>query len=225
MIVREWEDKPHFRGLRNYLTDELKKMGITDENVLEVINSLPRHFFINVSYIDYAYENRPLPIPKDQTISQPYTVAFQTQLLMPLKSTKVLEIGTGSGYQAAVLALLGAEVHTIERHKELYKETTELLNHKNFIEFFGGKLNIHTYYGDGYKGLPGQAPFDRIIITAAIQEIPGTLFDQLAENGMLVAPIGNRESQVMTRFKKQNGKIEKETFGNFIFVPMLKGTE
>ena len=224
MIIREWEDKPHYRGAREQLVKEIENQGIKDKNVLEAIKTLPRHFFVNISYADRAYENRPLPIDKDQTISQPYTVAFQTELLMPVKGKKVLEIGTGSGYQAAVLAFLGAEVHTIERHKELYEETSELLKHEKLLKYFPEHPKIYCYYGDGYKGIPDEAPFDRIIITAAIKEIPQTLFDQLGENGLLVAPVGDNY-QIMTKFTKKNGKIKEETFGTFLFVPMIKGTE
>ena len=224
MIIREWEDKPHYKGAREHLAKEIENQGIKDKNVLEAIKMLPRHFFVNISYADRAYENRPLPIDKNQTISQPYTVAFQTELLMPVKGKKVLEIGTGSGYQAAILAYLGAETHTIERHKELYIETTELLKHEKLLKYFSEYPKIYCHYGDGYKGLPDEAPFDRIIITAAIKKIPQTLFDQLADNGYLVAPIGS-DFQIMTRFTKQNGKIKEEHFGTFLFVPMLKGIE
>lgn len=222
MIIREWEDKPHYRGAREHLAKEIENQGIKNQNVLEAIKTLPRHFFVNISYADRAYENRPLPINKEQTISQPYTVAFQTELLMPVKGKKVLEIGTGSGYQAAVLTFLGAEVHTIERHKELYIETSELLKHGTLLRFFPSHPKIYCYYGDGYKGLPDKAPFDRIIITAAIKKIPQTLFDQLSKNGILVAPIGDTH-QIMTLYIKQGNEIQKETFGTFLFVPMVKG--
>jgi protein-L-isoaspartate(D-aspartate) O-methyltransferase len=224
MIIREWEDKPHYKGAREQLSKEIEDLGITNQNVLEAIKTLPRHFFVNISYVDRSYDNRPLPIKKEQTISQPYTVAFQTELLMPVKGEKIMEIGTGSGYQAAILAFLGAEVHTIERHKELFEEASELLKHEKLLQYFHHTPHIYCYYGDGYEGLPEKAPFDRIIITAAIKEIPQTLFNQLKEDGILVAPVGD-DYQEMTRFTKKKNNLQKETFGKFSFVPMLKGKE
>ncbi len=225
MIVRELDDYPHFYGARLHLAAELEQQGINDKNVLEAIKNVPRHFFVPVSYLKHSYKNRPLPIDAEQTISQPYTVAFQTQLLKVRQGDKILEIGTGSGYQAAILAYLGAEVYTIERQKSLYTKTSELLAHEKFKAFFDKPLNIKTFFGDGYLGLPGYAPFDKIIITAAINKIPDTLIEQLNEGGYIVAPVGPQDnSQKMTRFTKKGNTLHKEEFGYFVFVPMLKGT-
>ena len=225
MIVRELDDYPQFAGARLFLAEELSQQGIKDKNVLEAIKNVPRHFFVEVSYINHAYKNRPLPINADQTISQPYTVAFQSQLLEIKPGNKVLEIGTGSGYQAAILAYMGAHVYTIERQKELYDITSELFSHEKVINFFNKKLYIKTFFGDGYNGIPEEAPFDKIIITAAINKVPQTLFDQLKENGYLVAPVGQYgKTQIMTRYIKYGNTIKKEEYGKFSFVPMLKGT-
>ncbi len=225
MIVRELDDYPHFYGARLYLAEELAQQGITDKNVLEAIKNVPRHFFVPVSYLKHSYKNRPLPIDAEQTISQPYTVAFQTQLLAVRQGDKILEIGTGSGYQAAILAYMGAEVYTIERHKSLYSQTSELLANEKFKAFFDKPLDIRTFFGDGYLGLSDYAPFDKIIITAAIQTIPDTLINQLKEGGYLVAPVGPADqSQKMTRYTKKGNTLHQEEFGYFVFVPMLKGT-
>ncbi len=225
-MIRELEDKPYLQGARNRLVEQLKKEGITDKNVLGTIQNVPRHFFIDISYLSHAYKNRPLPIDCDQTISQPYTVAFQTQLLNITSGLKVLEIGTGSGYQATILGYMGAIVYTIERQQSLHEQTKALFEAPEFTQYFGNQLKIKLLFGDGYKGLPEQAPFDRILITAAIPEIPQTLFNQLSDkNGILVAPEGKGNSQIMKRYTKNNSDIQIETFGMFSFVPMLPGTE
>jgi len=224
MIGRELNDLTHFQGARKLLVEELKSQGITDKKVLEAIENVPRHFFVSISYLNHAYKNRPLPIKAEQTISQPYTVAFQTQLLNVKEGDKILEIGTGSGYQATILAYLGAEVYTIERQKKLFEETNELLNSKNFKSFFKKTLKIKTFFGDGHIGLPKYSPFDKIIITAATKEIPNELILQLNEGGIIVAPVGKTNSyQVMTKIIKLKKSIQKEEHGTFVFVPMIKG--
>ena len=219
MVINDLpEDSFVTRGKRLQLVQTLKEQGITDKAVLDAIGTVPRHYFINPMYVDHAYDNKPLPIEKNQTISQPYTVAFQTQLLEIKKGEKVLEIGTGSGYQAAVLLHLGAKVYSIERHSELFNRTKQLFSRLG--------LKAHLYYGDGYKGLPVYAPFDKILITAAAPEVPEELLKQLATGGILVVPINKGDSQVMTTFKKMDAKnFEVKRHGRFSFVPMLKGKE
>lgn len=200
------------------LVEGLRKKGIVDERILDAILEIPRHEFVTSNLADLAYEDKPLPIDKDQTISQPYTVAFQTQLLEVKVRDKVLEIGTGSGYQAAVLCEIGAQVYSIERHQQLHIKAKHLLN----------KLGYHPIlvYGDGYEGLPEYAPFDKILITAAIDEIPEKLLKQLKIGGLIVAPVGNREGQVMTVVRRTDvDKYKKTEHGLFIFVPMLEGVE
>ena len=209
---------------RKELVELLRKKGIKDENVLSAIGKVPRHKFIpDTALHKYAYENRAFPIGCGQTISQPYTVAFQSQILEVKKGEKILEIGTGSGYQAAVLAELGAKVYSIERQKKLYDKTAPLLKKLAY--------KMHLYYGDGFLGKKIFAPFDKIIITAAAPEIPQELLNQLKIGGFLVIPLNNNEgSQDMLRIIKRendNGEIiyEKQTFEKFAFVPMLKGQE
>jgi protein-L-isoaspartate(D-aspartate) O-methyltransferase len=206
------------KGRRRILTENLRQKGITDENVLNAINTVPRHLFVLNGLEDHAYEDKALSIDAGQTISQPYTVAFQTQLLKPQKTDKVLEIGTGSGYQAAVLSQIVSQVFTVERIENLYLKAKKLLNSLNY-------KNIHLYYADGYKGLENFAPFDKIIITASIDKVPDVLLKQLKIGGSLVAPIGNTNSaQTMTKIDRiDNEKFEQQTFGFFSFVPMLKG--
>ncbi len=201
--------------MRKKLVDEIRKKGILDENLLSAINAIPRHLFLDSGFLEYAYEDKPFPIGSGQTISQPYTVAFQTQLLEVKPGDKILEIGTGSGYQACVLAELGAKVFSIERQKKLFERTKQLLT------LFPYKINLS--YGDGYKGLPEEAPFDGILITAAAPEIPNPLLQQLKIGGYLVIPVGKGDVQTMLRITKlMNGKLKKETFGKFRFVPLLK---
>lgn len=213
------QDTFRHQGLRKRLVQELKELGIKDTNVLNAIAKVPRHFYIETIFGDDAYENKPFPIGRGQTISNPYTVAYQTELLALHDGDKVLEIGTGSGYQSAVLAELNVHVYTIERHQPLSNKA------KKVLDSFGYK-NVFTFYGDGFKGLPEYAPFDKILITAAAPEIPKELLKQLKVNGMIVIPFGNGETQQMIRIKRlENNEFEKETFSDFTFVPMLKGVE
>jgi protein-L-isoaspartate(D-aspartate) O-methyltransferase len=209
------KDTAKHQGLRNQLIAVLKNKGITDTAVLEAIQKIPRHLFLNSSFEDYAYQDKAFPIGAGQTISQPYTVAFQSQLLEVQKDHKVLEIGTGSGYQTAVLCTIGAKVYTIERQNELFKTTSLLLP----------KLGIrpkHISFGDGYKGLPNYAPFDRIIVTAGAPFIPKPLMAQLKIGGRLVIPLGE-EHQIMTLLiRKNETQFEKHEFGEFRFVPLLE---
>jgi protein-L-isoaspartate(D-aspartate) O-methyltransferase len=211
------DDDYRHKGLRKQLVTTLREKGIHDEQVLAAIGAIPRHFFLDPAFERVAYEDRAFPIVAQQTISQPYTVAYQSQLLEIKKFDKVLEIGTGSAYQACVLAEMGAMVYTIERQKALY----------DFVErfFFLKKYpNIKRFYGDGYEGLPSYAPFDKVIITAAAPFIPPKLVEQLKPGGIMVAPIGNEEGQKMMRITKDNkGNVQEEELGDFSFVPMLAG--
>jgi len=205
--------------LRERLVSEVRAKGITDEGVLSALNAVPRHFFINARHQDIAYSDRPVPIGQGQTISQPYTVAYQTQLLEVEHTDKILEIGTGSAYQACVLAQIGGEIFTIERQKKLfdkYKKSTYLRSLKN----------IHFFYGDGHEGLPAFAPYNKILVTAAAAEIPPALIEQLAIHGHLVLPFGSvHQPQMMMRITtSDNSTLIKETFSRFSFVPMLQGT-
>ena len=215
--MMKFEDTYRHKGLRKQLTDSLRDKGITDENVLEAINNIPRHFFLDSAFDKIAYEDRAFPIEEGQTISQPYTVAYQTQLLSIKKNDKVLEIGTGSVYQASVLAEMGAWVYTIERQKKIFE-----IN-KNF--YFKKKYpNIKFFYGDGFEGLPTYAPFHKIIITAAAPFIPTKLVEQLKVGGIMVIPVDEGDAQRMLRLtKQQDGTIVEEAFEQFSFVPMLKG--
>ena len=211
------KDTAKHQGLRNQLVTLLKEKGITDKGVLEAIKMIPRHLFLNSSFSDYAYQDKAFPIGAGQTISQPYTVAFQSQLLEVKKDQKILEIGTGSGYQTAVLCLMGAKVYSVERQNELFKQTSALLP----------KLGIgirpkHLSFGDGYKGLPNHAPFDSIIVTAGAPIIPQALMAQLKIGGRLVIPLGE-ENQIMTLLiRKNETQFEKHEFGDFKFVPLLE---
>lgn len=209
------KDTAKHQGLRNQLITVLQAKGITNKNVLEAIKKIPRHLFLNSSFEDYAYQDKAFPIGAGQTISQPYTVAFQTQLLEVQKDHKVLEIGTGSGYQTAVLCTMGAKVYSVERQNELFKTTSLLLP----------KLGIrpkHLSFGDGYKGLPNYAPFDSIIVTAGAPIIPKPLMAQLKVGGRLVIPLGE-EHQIMTMLiRKNETQFEKHEFGEFRFVPLLE---
>lgn len=215
--MRPTEDTYRHKGLRRKLTDGIRNKGITDDRLLEAINRIPRHFFLDSAFDDVAYEDRAFPIGEGQTISQPYTVAYQTVLLQIRSFEKVLEIGTGSAYQACVLAELGAQVYTIERQKKLFELNKAFLHLKKYP-------NIKFFYGDGYEGLPTYAPFDKILITAAAPEIPPKLMDQLKPGGMMVLPLGVGEVQQMKRVTKlDRGKIKEEVFDNFSFVPMVEG--
>ncbi|RRJ90220.1 protein-L-isoaspartate(D-aspartate) O-methyltransferase [Flavobacterium macacae] len=209
------KDTGKHQGLRNQLVTVLEQKGITDKNVLEAIRKIPRHLFLNSSFEDYAYQDKAFPIGAGQTISQPYTVAFQSQLLEVEKEHKILEIGTGSGYQTAVLCTMGAKVYSVERQNELFKTTSLLLP----------KLGIRPKlltFGDGYKGLPNYAPFDSIIVTAGAPIIPKPLMAQLKIGGRLVIPLGE-EHQIMTMLiRKNETQFEKHEFGEFRFVPLLE---
>ena len=209
------KDTSKHQGLRNQLANVLKKKGIINENVLNAVKKIPRHLFIDSSFADHAYQDKAFPIAAEQTISQPYTVAFQSQILAVSPGNSVLEIGTGSGYQTAVLLELGAEVYTIERQHELFKKTSLFLpklgyNPKKFI------------FGDGYKGLKEKAPFDKIIVTAGAPFVPKPLLAQLKVGGMLLIPIGDKK-QIMTLFhRKSPQEFVKQELGDFAFVPMLQ---
>jgi protein-L-isoaspartate(D-aspartate) O-methyltransferase len=203
------------KGLRQKLVDVLISKGITNKDVLNAISKVPRHLFMDSSFLDHAYQDKAFPIAANQTISQPYTVAFQTELLEVNENDKVLEIGTGSGYQTAVLCLLGAEVYSIERQLELFKKSSLFLPKIGFVV-------KRLVFGDGYKGLKQDAPFDRILVTAGAPKVPKDLLSQLVIGGRLVIPIGDEE-QIMTLFIRTGPKtFEKYEHGKFKFVPMLE---
>jgi protein-L-isoaspartate(D-aspartate) O-methyltransferase len=205
------------KGKRKLLVEELKRKGISDEEVLRAINTVPRHDFMDPAFLNHAYIDKAFPISSGQTISQPYTVAVQTELLHVKKRDKILEIGTGSGYQCAILAEMGAKVYTIERYRELYLRAQRTLISLGYAADF--------FYGDGYEGKPQYGPFDGIIITAATNEIPEKLPPQLKIGGRMVVPIGNTVSQEMTLvIRKSENDFEYSSHGSFVFVPMLKGT-
>ena len=212
------EDNYRHKGMRQNLVQVLKDKGITDSAVLEAIGTVPRHAFLESMFVEFAYQDKAFPIGSGQTISQPFTVAMQSQLLCVTKGMKVLEIGTGSGYQACVLAQMGAKVFTIERQRNLYMKT------KPFLAEF--PYNIKTFLGDGNKGLPNYGPFDRVLITAAAPEIPQALVDQLKTGGIMVIPLNDETDatkQRMLRLTKQtDGTMLREEFGDCRFVPMLK---
>ncbi len=201
------------RGLRNKLVKLLENKGITDLRVLQAIAKVPRHVFFENALLDHAYQDKAFPIGEGQTISQPFTVAFQTQKLEIKPKDKVLEIGTGSGYQACILMEMGAIVYTIEYNKILFERTKKFLPELGYKPYF--------FEGDGSKGIPSKAPFDKIVVTAGAPILPDALTDQLAEGGILVIPIGDREKQLMVRIRKKNGKLIREDFDYFAFVPLL----
>jgi protein-L-isoaspartate(D-aspartate) O-methyltransferase len=207
------EDNYKQRGLRNKLVKILQKKGISDARVLAAIGKVPRHLFFDNALLEHAYQDKAFPIGEGQTISQPYTVAFQTEKLEVKPGDRVLEIGTGSGYQACILLELGAKVYSVEYNRKLY-EIARL-----FLPQIGYKP--YLFYGDGSKGLPSKAPFDKILVTAGAPVIPAALTDQLAEGGILVIPVGNREKQMMVRVRKKGSSLIKEEFDNFAFVPLL----
>ena len=216
-MKRTVEDSYKHKGLRKKLIESIREKGINDERVLEAMSGIPRHFFLDSAFDDVAYQDRPFPIGEGQTISQPYTVAYQTELLDVQPGQKVLEIGTGSAYQAVVLAMMRANVYTIERQKKLYDENKLFPYLKQFPL-------IKFYYGDGYQGLPTYAPFDTILITAGAPEIPQKLIEQLKIGGKMVIPVGLGNVQQMKRITKmEDGSMQEETFANFSFVPMLQG--
>ena len=215
--MRPTDDTYRHKGLRKKLTAGIREKGITDERVLNAINEIPRHFFLDSAFDEAAYADRAFPIGEGQTISQPYTVAYQSQLLEVKPFDKVLEIGTGSAYQAVLLAQMGAQVYTIECQKKLFE-----LNKR--FEYLRKVRNIEFFYGDGFEGLPRYAPFDRTLITAAAPEVPPKLVEQLKTGGMMVLPVGSGEVQRMMRITKlQNSAIKEEVFDHFSFVPMLEG--
>jgi len=216
--MRIFEDTYRHKGLRKKLIDLLRTNGITAEHVLAAMNNIPRHYFLDSALDLTAYEDRAFPIGDGQTISQPYTVAYQTQLLKIMPNDKVLEIGTGSAYQATVLAEMGAKVFTIERQKNLYDQS------KNYI-FKSKYPHLKFFYGDGFEGLPTYAPFDKVIITAAAPYIPPKLIAQLKPGGLMVIPVNEGEAQQrMLRLTKQaDGTYTEESFAAFSFVPMLTG--
>ncbi len=210
-------DTLRHQGMRNKLVEGLKIKGIRNPQILEAINTVPRHLFMESTFINFAYKDQAFPIGAGQTISQPYTVAFQTQLLQIEKNDKILEVGTGSGYQAAVLIELGAKVFTIERQKELYVKV------QNFLPEIGYSPAI--FFGDGYKGLPNLAPFDKILVTAGATSVPDDLKKQLKIGGRLVIPVGNSKRQEMIVITRvSDSEFNSEKHGGFVFVPLLKGT-
>ncbi len=205
------------KGKRKKLVDDLRKKGISDEEVLRAINTVPRHLFMDPAFLNHAYVDKAFPISSGQTISQPYTVAVQTSLLKVKKRDKVLEVGTGSGYQAAVLAEMGVRVYTIERYRELYLKAQHTLSALGYSADF--------FFGDGYEGKKEYGPYDGILITAAAPEIPDALLQQLKTGARLVVPLGKSDVQVMTVVTRTGAdSFEQSTHGNFVFVPMLKGT-
>ena len=208
------KDTFRHKGLRQQLVELIKKKGISDGAVLSAINKVPRHLFMDSSFLEFAYEDKPFPIGSGQTISQPYTVAFQTELLEIKKGEKVLEVGTGSGYQACILMEMGARVYTIERQKNLYIKT------KNLLASMGYKPKSISY-GDGYKGLPAFAPFDKIIVTAGAPYIPNELIEQLKPGGYLVIPVGVNLQEMKRIIKLDENDIKEEKHGSFRFVPLL----
>lgn len=216
--MNELPDLPRQRGKRQQLVDQLREMKITDEQVLRAMMQVPRHWFLDPAFESFAYENKAFKIGAGQTISQPYTVAFQTQLLQAEKGMKVLEIGTGSGYQTAVLSKLGLKVFSVERQQELFDKV------KKFLPSIDVAAKL--FFGDGYKGLEAFAPFDRILVTAGAPSIPEILVDQLKPGGIMVIPVGNSEVQHMMRIiRGPAGEIRRENHGIFRFVPMLEETE
>lgn len=211
------QDNYRAKGLRKQLVEQLREKGISDEAVLAAVNEVPRHVFLDSSFVELAYQDMAFPIGSGQTISQPHTVAFQSQLLQVERGMKVLEIGTGSGYQACVLAAMGAKVFSIERQRNLYFKTKEILEQLSF--------RVKTFLGDGYEGLPTYAPFDRVIVTAGAPDVPAALVAQMKTGGVMVIPMDNAEGegQLMLRLTKQpDGSLKREEFGDFKFVPMLK---
>ena len=206
-----------YKGLRHKLIQTLEQKGIQDKRVLEVMKELPRHYFLDTAFAERAYEDKAFPIGNKQTISQPYTVAFMTEALQVQNRQKVLEIGTGSGYQAVILHKLGARVFSIERQETLYKKTKKRLAQLSFHP------PIRLYLKDGYLGLPEFAPFDRILVTAGAENIPEKLLQQLAIGGIMVIPVGQEVQQMLRITRLETKKWKREVLGNFRFVPFLKG--
>ncbi len=218
MKMSLYEDSYRTKGLRKQLVDSLQQKGISDELVLRAMMAVPRHYFLDPALDKIAYEDRAFPIGEGQTISQPYTVAYQSELLSITPGHRVLEIGTGSAYQATVLAEMGAEVFTIERQRKLFEKVKEEYPFAKQYE------QLYFFYGDGFKGLPSYAPFDRVLVTAAAPYVPLTLLEQLQPEGILVIPVDEGDSQRMKRIiKKKDGRMIEEIYDLFNFVPMLKG--
>jgi protein-L-isoaspartate(D-aspartate) O-methyltransferase len=208
-------DSFRHQGLRKQLVALIKEKGITSQLVLDAIGKVPRHLFMDNAFLEFAYQDKAFPIDCGQTISQPYTVAYQSQLLGIEKGDKVLEIGTGSGYQASVLSLMGARVYTIERHKPLFESTRKRLSELGYP--------VKTFYGDGFKGLPSFAPFDKVLVTCGAPHIPDQLLSQLKPGGVMVIPVGSLSEQVMTTvLKHPDGSTEVIELDKFRFVPMLE---
>lgn len=204
------------KGLRKKLIETVRSKGIKNEEVLDALGRVPRHLFMDSSFVNFSYSDKAFPISAGQTISQPYTVAFQTELLEIERHLKVLEVGTGSGYQTAVLLELGARVYTIERQRQLFLDAQKTLAPLNYKPIY--------FYGDGYEGLPAYAPFDRILVTAAATEIPQSLLDQLTVGGILVVPEGDRHGQRMVRvIRDSDDHFQRSEHGHFSFVPLLRG--
>lgn len=208
-----FEDNYKQRGLRNKLVKILEKKGISDPRVLAAIGKVPRHLFFDNALLEHAYQDKAFPIGEGQTISQPYTVAFQSEKLEIKPADKVLEIGTGSGYQACILLELGARVFTIEYNRKLYETAKSFLPGLGYKPFF--------FFGDGSKGLPAKAPFDKIIVTAGAPVVPNALTDQLTDGGILVIPVGDRDKQRMLKIRRRGSALIKESYDNFAFVPLL----
>lgn len=209
-------DTYRHKGLRNKLIDGIRSKGIESEEVLKAMGRVPRHLFMDSSFVNFSYTDKAFPISAGQTISQPYTVAFQTELLDVRKHLKVLEVGTGSGYQTAVLLELGARVYTIERQRQLFLDAQKTLGPLNYKPTF--------FFGDGYEGLPAYAPFDRILVTAAAPEIPRILMEQLTIGGILVIPEGGSSGQKMIRvIRETKDHFQRTEHGHFSFVPLLRG--
>lgn len=207
-------DSTKHQGMRRHLVEQLRNKGINDEEVLSAIGSVPRHLFMDSGFESHAYQDKAFPIAAEQTISQPYTVAFQSQLLQVQKGQSVLEIGTGSGYQTAVLTLLGADVYSIERQHQLYRYSMRQLPKL-------GYRSKKLVFGDGYKGLPEFAPFDRILVTAGAKEVPKALLNQLVIGGRMVIPVGTETQEMILMVRTSAKEFEKQKHGTFRFVPML----
>jgi protein-L-isoaspartate(D-aspartate) O-methyltransferase len=212
------EESYRHKGLRKKLTEIIRQKGIIDEKILSAINTVPRHLFMDSSFINFSYSDHAFPIGSGQTISQPYTVAFQTQLLEIKPMDKVLEIGTGSGYQTAILYELGAKVYTIERQKELFLKAQSVLSCLNY--------KPHFFFGDGNEGLPAYSPFDKILVTAGAASIPQKLLDQIKIGGLMVIPVGDQHGQTMVKiFRKSREEYIKTEHGAFVFVPLISGNK
>lgn len=215
--MQQFKDTFKHKGRRRQLIEELSEMGIQDEKILAAFDAIPRHYFLDLAFDEQAYTNMAFQIGSGQTISHPYTVAFQTQLLELEKGMKVLEIGTGSGFQTAILCQLGAKVYSIERHQPLH------LKAKQMLDFF--KFNPSLFFGDGYKGNRVYAPYDRILVTCGAPDLPQTLLDQLKIGGIMIIPVGEGTEQKMLRIQKtETGHFTTQEFGTFKFVPMLERT-